>query len=68
MTVAAGREFSNALFEPLLREAGAEDGAFCCAFATVAQRQDRFDREGEFLCGAFLDGNLVAVGGISRAL
>lgn len=58
--------YSAALFAPMLAEAGADDGAFLLRLRDEwLSGAIRFDKESEILLGAFSDGALVGVGGLS---
>jgi GNAT superfamily N-acetyltransferase len=59
--------YSAALFAPMLAEAGAGDGTFLLRLRDEwATGAIRFDKEGEILLGAFSDGALIGVGGLSH--
>jgi ribosomal protein S18 acetylase RimI-like enzyme len=59
--------YSDALFEEVLGEAGASDGRFLFRLRDRwIDGSERFERPGELLLGAFAEGGLVGVGGISH--
>jgi GNAT superfamily N-acetyltransferase len=59
--------FSEAAFAPILAEAEHAGGAFMLRVREEwVSGVHCFDGPGEFLLGAFLDGELVGVGGVSR--
>ena len=59
--------FADALFEPLLAECEGAGGSFLLRLRDEWRSgATRFDRPNEILLGAFLDGRLVGVGGLTR--
>ena len=59
--------YSDAVFEPLLAECEREGGSFLLRLRDEWRSgATRFDRPNEVLLGAFLDGRLIGVGGLSR--
>lgn len=59
--------YRDDLFAPLLAEAEAEGGPFLLRLRSEwLSGATRFNREGEILFGAFVEGRLVGVGGITH--
>lgn len=59
--------YADALFEPLLAECESAGGPFLLRLRDEwGSGATRFDRPNEILLGAFLDGRLVGVGGVTH--
>lgn len=59
--------YADSLFQPLLAECEREGGSFLLRLRDEWRSgATRFDRSGEILLGALLDGRLIGVGGLSR--